>query len=72
MKCPKCDKETELMYNEKQPEIELAVCHDCKWIGTICEIYSRCVGYLRPISGWNKGKKEEFKNRKTYKINKGE
>ena len=32
------------------------------------EIYSRCVGYMRPVSQWNKGKKEEFKNRVTYKI----
>ena len=32
------------------------------------EVYSRIVGYFRPIQHWNKGKKEEFKNRKTYKI----
>lgn len=31
-----------------------------------CEIYSRVVGYLSPVSGWNKGKKEEFKQRKTF------
>lgn len=30
------------------------------------EIYSRCVGYFRPVSNWNKGKQEEFKNRKTH------
>lgn len=33
-----------------------------------CEIYSRIVGYLRPVGQWNKGKKEEFKDRKTYKV----
>lgn len=33
--------------------------------GTRCEVYSRVVGYLRPVQGWNKGKKEEFKLRKT-------
>jgi ribonucleoside-triphosphate reductase len=33
-----------------------------------CEIYSRVVGYLRPVQQWNKGKKEEFLNRKTYQI----
>lgn len=32
-----------------------------------CEIYSRVCGYFRPVSNWNKGKQEEFKNRKTYK-----
>jgi anaerobic ribonucleoside-triphosphate reductase len=32
-----------------------------------CEVYSRVVGYLRPISQWNKGKRSEFNIRKTYK-----
>jgi anaerobic ribonucleoside-triphosphate reductase len=32
------------------------------------EVYSRIVGYLRPIHQWNEGKAEEFKMRKTYKI----
>ncbi|MEJ6950567.1 anaerobic ribonucleoside-triphosphate reductase [Halanaerobiaceae bacterium ANBcell28] len=31
-----------------------------------CEIYSRVVGFLTPVSQWNRGKKEEFKDRKTY------
>ena len=31
-----------------------------------CEVYSRVVGYLRPVQNWNKGKKEEFKERKTF------
>ena len=36
--------------------------------GERCEVYSRVVGYFRPVSNWNKGKKEEFKDRKTFKI----
>ena len=32
----------------------------------LCEVYSRCVGYLRPVQNWNKGKVQEFKDRKTY------
>ena len=36
--------------------------------GTKCEVYSRVVGYLRPVQSWNKGKKEEFKLRNKYKI----
>lgn len=32
-----------------------------------CEVYSRIVGYLRPVQQWNKGKKEEYKERKEYK-----
>lgn len=27
------------------------------------EVYSRVVGYIRPVKQWNKGKQEEFKNR---------
>ena len=37
--------------------------------GQKTEIYSRVVGYFRPVSDWNKGKKEEFKDRKTYQAN---
>lgn len=34
---------------------------------TRCEVYSRVTGYLRPVSQWNIGKQEEFKERKVYK-----
>ena len=30
---------------------------------TPCEVYSRVVGYLRPVSHWNEGKQEEFEER---------
>ena len=33
-----------------------------------CEIYSRVVGYMRPVKSWNPGKQEEFKQRKTFGI----
>lgn len=33
-----------------------------------CEVYSRVVGYLRPIQQWNKGKVEEFKQRKEFVV----
>jgi anaerobic ribonucleoside-triphosphate reductase len=36
---------------------------------TPCEVYSRVVGYLRPVSQWNKGKKEEKRERKNFNIN---
>ena len=32
------------------------------------EVYSRVVGYFRPVDQWNKGKQEEFKERKAYRI----
>jgi len=34
------------------------------------EVYSRVVGYFRPVNQWNRGKQEEFKERKAFKINK--
>ena len=33
-----------------------------------CEVYSRVVGYLRPVRQWNFGKQQEFKERKEFKI----
>jgi ribonucleoside-triphosphate reductase len=33
---------------------------------TECEIYSRVVGYIRPVNQWNKGKQQEFRDRKTF------
>jgi len=34
--------------------------------GSKTEVYSRVCGYFRPVENWNKGKKEEFKDRKSY------
>ena len=39
--------------------------HTC---GEDCEVYSRVCGYYRPTSRWNKGKQEEFKERKTFNL----
>jgi len=36
--------------------------------GQKTEIYSRVVGYYRPVQNWNKGKKEEFSGRRTFDI----
>ena len=33
---------------------------------TRCEISSRVVGFLTPVSQWNKGKKEDFRDRRTF------
>jgi anaerobic ribonucleoside-triphosphate reductase len=32
------------------------------------EVYSRVVGYIRPVEQWNKGKQAEFCDRKEFKI----
>lgn len=43
--------------------------HDrCPKCGAECEVYSRVVGYLRPVNRWNEGKREEFRRRKTFKV----
>jgi anaerobic ribonucleoside-triphosphate reductase len=34
------------------------------------EVYSRVVGYIRPVSQWNPGKQTEYKDRINYKIDK--
>ena len=33
-----------------------------------CEVYSRIVGYLRPVQAWNKGKQQEFTDREVFKV----
>ena len=34
---------------------------------TKCEVYSRIVGYLRPVDQWNDGKQTEFEDRVVFK-----
>jgi len=48
------------MEEDKKPERKVPV-----------EVYSRVVGYFRPVQQWNKGKQEEFKERKTYNVDTG-
>ncbi len=38
----------------------------CPKCNAEAEVYSRIVGYLRPIDQWNPGKQEEFKQRKKF------
>jgi ribonucleoside-triphosphate reductase len=38
----------------------------CPICGANSEVYSRVVGYLRPVDQWNDGKQAEFKIRKTF------
>ena len=38
--------------------------------GMQTEVYSRVCGYHRPVKHWNKGKKEEFLDRKLYQSDK--
>lgn len=41
--------------------------YECPTCSSTCEVYSRVVGYLRPVDQWHKGKQSEWKDRKTYK-----
>ena len=49
--CPKCGKE------------EIDACPIC---GEPVAVYSRIVGYLRPVWCWNSGKAQEFEDRTEY------
>jgi anaerobic ribonucleoside-triphosphate reductase len=44
---------------------EHGTCPEC---GAETEVYSRVVGYLRPVNQWNKGKQEEFRKRKAFVV----
>ena len=33
-----------------------------------CEVYSRIVGYIRPVEQWNVGKTEEYQDRKEFVV----
>ena len=46
---------------------EIRKCPQCQ---AETEVYSRITGYLRPVSQWNAGKQEEYKNRVTFRIKK--
>jgi len=61
------------VYEKDGREIEIFKCRECfsadKSLDNFqeCEVYSRVVGYLRPVSQWHTGKQMEFKERKEYK-----
>lgn len=40
--------------------------YNCPMCGRTTEVWSRVVGFYRPVQNWNPGKQEEFKLRRTY------
>ena len=44
----------------------------CPICGQPVEEYSRIVGYMRPVSNWNPGKRQEYRDRKEFVIRKHE
>lgn len=66
--------ETKLPYFSITPTFSVCVNHgyirgeapQCPQCGNGTEVYSRIVGYLRPVRTWNDGKQQEFKDRTPY------
>ncbi len=42
---------------------------ECPYCGRQTEVYSRVVGYFRPVNAWNHGKREEFRMRVDFNLN---
>jgi ribonucleoside-triphosphate reductase len=65
-----------MVYDDNGEKIKIFKCADCfnknPALSSFkkCEVYSRVVGYIRPVSQWNKGKKEEYKERQEFQVGK--
>lgn len=61
-----------LIYEDGEEKASILKCDECYEKDPAlknykkCEVYSRIVGYLRPVQDWNKGKTQEFKERETF------
>ena len=82
--CYDCDKQikisddgkiengVKLIYEKNDKKVKIFKCNRCfeeseSW-SQKCEVYQRIVGYLRPVQNWNKGKVQEFTERKTFTV----
>ena len=76
--CHDCKKELkegdEYMSYESNNEETFRKCRECHEKDPVLrdfqetEVYSRIVGYIRPVKQWNPGKEEEYNERKEFKI----
>ena len=63
----------QLVYDFNGEKVNVFKCNDCYAKNPSlndfqkCEVYSRVVGYIRPVGQWHHGKKQEYKERKEYK-----
>jgi anaerobic ribonucleoside-triphosphate reductase len=63
-----------LVYKVNDEKINIIKCNECYSKNPAltnfqkCEVYSRIVGYIRPVHQWNTGKQEEYKDRKEYDV----
>lgn len=67
-----------LEYQNGDKKINVYKCNDCYAKNASltnyqpCEVYSRVVGYIRPVQQWHKGKKQEYGERKEFAVPGGE
>jgi hypothetical protein len=67
-----------LSYENGDEKINVFKCNDCftknKALTNFqpCEVYSRVVGYIRPVQQWHKGKKQEYGDRTEFKVTAGD
>ncbi len=68
--CPKCDEEIGYAGMMRQlnsgKQVDQEILEATKKKRNYCEIYSRVVGYIRPVKQWNAGKVEEYKERRVF------
>ncbi len=63
-----------LAYEGSGEKINILKCNDCfaknKALTNFrpCEVYSRVVGYIRPVQQWHIGKKQEFSEREEFSM----
>jgi anaerobic ribonucleoside-triphosphate reductase len=61
-----------LKYKDGDKDICIYKCNECYEKDTSlanynkCEVYSRVVGYYRPVQQWNEGKTQEYSERKEF------
>jgi len=61
-----------LAYDKGEEKINIFKCNECYAKSPAltnfqeCEVYSRVVGYIRPVQQWHKGKKQEYGERKEF------
>lgn len=61
-----------LTYEHAGEKINIFKCNDCFAKSHAlnnfqsCEVYSRVVGYIRPVQQWHKGKRQEYTERKEF------
>ena len=78
--CHDCKKELkkgDFCFSYKSNQSEFLKCEECHQKDPALrnfqktEVYSRVVGYIRPVEQWNKGKQAEFGDRSEYVVTGG-